>query len=111
MGSLLGNVGSPSPQIFRNYVGQLRGISDLNGVVGLGWIERFGPEDLADLRRRFALPTGNAEEADAPALFGAGDLARLSHRDAGRRIRRQSGGRPGSTMVLRTPGLPRWIGC
>jgi len=66
MGSLLGNVGSPSPQIFRSYVGQLRGISDLNGVVGLGWIERFGPEDLADLRRRFALPSGNDGKADAP---------------------------------------------
>ena len=62
MGSLLGNVGSPSPLIFRNYVGQLRGISELNGVIGLGWIERFDEDDLADLRQRLLLPSGNRDD-------------------------------------------------
>lgn len=61
MGSLLGNVGDPSPQVFRNYVGQLRGISDLNGVIGLGWIERFEEQDLPDLRRRLRAPSGNRD--------------------------------------------------
>ncbi len=55
MGSLLGNVSTPSPQVFRNYVGQLRGISELSGVIGLGWIERFDPQHLPDLRERLAV--------------------------------------------------------
>lgn len=65
MGSLLGNVNTPSPQVFRNYVAQLRGISELNGVIGLGWIERFDAEDLPDLKARLRLPSGNREADDA----------------------------------------------
>jgi two-component sensor histidine kinase len=66
MGSLLGNVETPSPQVFRNYVGQLRGISELNGVIGLGWIERFDQQHLPDLKARLGLPSGNREGAREP---------------------------------------------
>jgi two-component sensor histidine kinase len=66
MGSLLGNVSTPSPQVFRNYVGQLRGISELNGVIGLGWIERFDRQNLPDLRERLGLPSGNREADREP---------------------------------------------
>lgn len=70
MGSLLGNAGDPSPQVFRNYVGQLSGISALNGVAGLGWIERFEEKDVAALRQRLLAPSGNRDgDRAATAAF------------------------------------------
>jgi two-component sensor histidine kinase len=70
MGSLLGNVGRPSPRIFGDYVRQLRGISDLSGVVALGWIERFDEKDLADLRQRVAMPptAGDSDQPDTSSF-------------------------------------------
>lgn len=74
MGSLLGNVDSPSPQVFRNYVGQLRGISELNGVIGLGWIERFDRQQQPELRQRLGMPSGNqALDRDSNAVVAIPD--------------------------------------
>lgn len=71
MGALLANVGNPSPQTFQNYVDRLRGLPDLNGIAGLGWIERFDERDLPDLQRRLA-ESGSAlprPPASGPPLY------------------------------------------
>ncbi len=52
MGAVFANAGSPSPQIFRNYVQRLHVLERVRGVIGLGWVQIVEQRDLPALRRQ-----------------------------------------------------------
>lgn len=54
LASLLANDPDPAPATLRDYVDQLHGISDLEGGLGVGSVERFDEAGMADLERRIA---------------------------------------------------------